>query len=422
MRLSFTQFFQTGINTLNAQQADLVHLYQQVGSGQRMVTPADDPLAAAQTINIAQAQAANHRHAENRKVLKTHLGAEDTELKAAINLLREVKTRLVQAGNGTLSDADRESLATVLANMRETLMGIANSTDGNGQYLFSGHKGSQAAFDTAGGSYLGDTGQRLIQADATRRIAASDTGADVFARAPTSSRAWVTSADAGNQGSGQIANPQMADAGHDWAGGSFTVQFETDGAGGLQYVISGVDGKGQAIPPQAPIPFDPASEQLEIKDAQGRVALRVAFAGQAAVRDTFSITAASDVQGLDMNVFHTLDALVKDLRLPVDGGQDDAAKARLANTLTSAMQKISLNFDQLLTVEASIGSRLNEIDALDDAGQQRNLGWDWRLGQLENVDYYTAISQLQLRKTALEAAASAFKQIQSTSLFNMGSH
>jgi len=422
MRLSFTQFFQTGINTINAQQADLVHLYQQVGSGQRMVTPADDPLAAAQTINIAQAQAANKRYGENRNVLKTHLGAEDTELKAVINLMREVKTRLIQAGNGTLSDADRESLATVLANMRDTLMGIANSTDGNGQYLFSGHKGSQAAFDTASGAYLGDAGQRLIQADATRRIAASDTGEAVFARAPSSSRAWVTSAGAGNQGSGQIANPQMADAGHDWAGGSFTVQFEADGAGGLQYRISGVNSKGQTIPPQPPIPFDPASGQLEIKDAQGRVALRVAFAGQPAVRDTFSITAASDVQGLDMNVFHTLDALVKDLRLPVDGGQDEAAKARLANTLTSAMQKISLNFDQLLTVEASVGSRLNEIDALNDAGQQRNLGWDWRLGQLENVDYYTAISQLQLRKTALEAAASAFKQIQSTSLFNMGSH
>jgi len=420
MRLSFTQFFQTGINTLNAQQADLVHLYQQVGSGQRMVTPADDPLAAAQTINIAQSQAANHRHAENRKVLKTHLGAEDSGLKSAINLLREVKTRLVQAGNGTLSDADRESLATVLANMRDTLMGIANSTDGNGQYLFSGHGGSQAAFDTASGSYLGDAGQRLIQADATRQIAASDTGEDVFARAPSSSRAWVTSADAGNQGSGQMADPQMADAAHDWAGGSFSVQFEPDGAGGLQYVITGVDGKGQPLPPQSPIPFDPASNQLEIKDAQGSVALRVAFEGQPAAQDTFSITSALDTQGLDMNVFHTLDALVKDLRLPVDGGQDEAAKARLANTLTSAMQKISLNFDQLLTVEASVGSRLNEIDALDDAGQQRNLGWDWRLGQLENVDYYTAISQLQLRKTALEAAASAFKQIQSTSLFNLG--
>jgi len=125
MRLSFTQFFQTGINTINAQQADLMHLYQQVGSGQRMVTPADDPLAAAQTINIAQAQAASQRYADNRHVLKTNLGAESNALDAAVNLIRDVKTRLVEVGNGTLSDADRESLATVLENMRETLMGIA---------------------------------------------------------------------------------------------------------------------------------------------------------------------------------------------------------------------------------------------------------------------------------------------------------
>ncbi len=46
----------------------------------------------------------------------------------------------MQAGNGTLSDADRASLATTIQSSYDQLVGIANSDDGNGQYLFAGFK------------------------------------------------------------------------------------------------------------------------------------------------------------------------------------------------------------------------------------------------------------------------------------------
>src|SRR5690606_32722819 len=102
MRISSTLFFQTGLNSINAQQSDLMHLYQQVGSGQRMVTPADDPLAAAQAINISQAQTMNKRFADNREVANRNLGIEDNTLQSVTLLLQDLKTQLVSAGNGTM--------------------------------------------------------------------------------------------------------------------------------------------------------------------------------------------------------------------------------------------------------------------------------------------------------------------------------
>src|SRR3546814_14091848 len=107
MLISSTLFFQTGLNSIHAQQSDLMHLYQQIGSGQRMVTPADDPLAAAQAINISQSQSLNQRFAENRSVLSQNLGIEENTLNSVTTLLQDVKTRLIEAGNGTMSDADR---------------------------------------------------------------------------------------------------------------------------------------------------------------------------------------------------------------------------------------------------------------------------------------------------------------------------
>src|SRR3546814_14521837 len=116
MLISSTLFFQTGLNSIHAQQSDLMHLYQQIGSGQRMVTPADDPLAAAQAINISQSQSLNQRFAENRSVLSQNLGIEENTLNSVTTLLQDVKTRLIEAGNGTMSDADRATLSNVLAN------------------------------------------------------------------------------------------------------------------------------------------------------------------------------------------------------------------------------------------------------------------------------------------------------------------
>lgn len=102
MRISSNLFFQTGVNAINAQQSDLMHLYQQVASGQRMVSPADDPLAAAQAINLSQAQSLNQRFSANRDVAKSNLGTEDNALSSVTTLLQDIKTRLIEAGNGTM--------------------------------------------------------------------------------------------------------------------------------------------------------------------------------------------------------------------------------------------------------------------------------------------------------------------------------
>src|SRR3546814_11901123 len=93
MRISSTLFFQTGLNSINAQQSDLMHLYQQIGSGQRMVTPADDPLAAAQAINISQSQSLNKRFADNRDVAKSNLGIRSEERRVGKECVSPCRSR-----------------------------------------------------------------------------------------------------------------------------------------------------------------------------------------------------------------------------------------------------------------------------------------------------------------------------------------
>src|SRR5699024_11272396 len=108
--------------------------------------------------------------AENRAIATSKLGTAEETLNSVTTLVQDIKTRLVEAGNGSLAEADRLSLAGVLEQARGNLLELANATDGNGQHLFSGSLGSTPAFDEVTGHYIGHHAQRNIQLDQTRRM------------------------------------------------------------------------------------------------------------------------------------------------------------------------------------------------------------------------------------------------------------
>ncbi|HLR77822.1 MAG TPA: flagellar hook-associated protein FlgL [Burkholderiaceae bacterium] len=419
MRISSSLLFQTGLNSINAQQSDLLHLFQQIGSGRRMVTPADDPLGAAQAINIRQSQTLNARYAENRSVAQSNLGTEENTLNSVTLLMQDIKTRLVEAGNGTMSDSDRMTLANVLRHAHTNMLGLANATDGNGQYLFSGSRGDTAPFDE-NGNYLGDNRQRNIQVDQTRQLAGSDIGSDVFARATPGINTYVTAAGSqfGNQdannGTGIISTASIYDGAQVQAGYRFAITIDNPAT---TYSIEVFDANGNAVTPANPAdwinqPFEPGQDNL-IKLPFG---VQVKLSGNPEPGDVFSVAPAASE---DMNIFKTLDTMIQLLETPFEA--NPAGQAQFQNVLASTIQRMDINYDNILTVRSSIGARMNELEALDANGSLRDLGYRSQISALEDLDYYTATTQLELRKSALEGATLAFRKIQGISLFALGS-
>lgn len=417
MRISSSLFFRTGLNSINQQQSDLVRIFQQIGSGQRMVNPSDDPLAAAQTINLSQAQAMNARYGENREVAKRSLGEEENILNSITLQLQDVQTRLVEAANGTLSDSDRSTLATVLESAMDTLLGYANSKDGSGQYLFSGSKGTTQPF-TDKFQYMGDELARQIQVEQTRQLSSSDNGKAVFMQANPGSTAYTTTAGGANTGTAVVSGPDGSST-NQQAYGRYSVEFSVDQTTGkTSYIVTGHDPVDASA--QNPTVF-PAQE-FDVNDKGQRISfpggVSVQVNGAPADNDSFVVDAV--VGDSDrMNLFQTLQSVVTALKEPTSG--DPVAQAALRNTMNSAIQRITENYDNVLTVRASVGTRLNEIDALAANGALRTINYKQELSRLEDLDYYQATTQLELRKSALEAAALAFRKIQSTNLFNLNS-
>ena len=97
MRVSTTTVFEQGIYNIHRNQALLVRGQEQVSTGRRVLTPADDPVAAARALEVSQSKEINEQYARNAESATAAIGLEETALTRYTGLLQDIKTLAVNA-------------------------------------------------------------------------------------------------------------------------------------------------------------------------------------------------------------------------------------------------------------------------------------------------------------------------------------
>jgi flagellar hook-associated protein 3 FlgL len=178
------------------QQARLSQTQMQLSLGKKILTPTDDPVGAARVIDLNQGIKQTEQYQNNISAARQRLSLEDGVLQDAVNVLHRIKELGVQGLNATNSQSDRTSIAVEMKGLNEQLLGLANTRNANGEYLFSGYKTDTPAFSKNGAGgyvYNGDANQRSIQIATDRRIADGDYGSSVFGVPTGSAPATATS-------------------------------------------------------------------------------------------------------------------------------------------------------------------------------------------------------------------------------------
>lgn len=402
MRIATNTIFETGTNQLGTLQSNLARTQMQLSTNRRMLTAADDPIASARALEVTQSSSINTQFVTNRQNARSSLSQVELALAGTTALIQDVQTISVNAGNGALSDADRISLATELQGRLDDLLGLANSADGAGGYLFSGYRTSTEPFTQTGtgAQYQGDQGQRQLQVGSSRQVAISETGSQIFESNITGNGTFETIATATNQGtgivtSGSVANP-AAVLGHD-----YQVDFQVAGSPAVTtYTVTDITA---GSPPSAPIAFVPGN-QLSFDGMAFNIN------GSPANGDTFTV-----VPSENQSIFTTLTSLIAALRTPA---QSAVGQTRLTNDLNKAHDNLNSALDNVLGVRASVGARLKELDHLDSAGEDLNIQYASTLSDLQDLDMVKAISLFTQQQFTLEAAQKSFKTMSGLSLFN----
>lgn len=315
MRISTQMMYDQNMRGITDSQSKWLSYGEQMSTGKCVNRPSDDPIAASQAIVLSQSQSQNSQFALARTFATQKVSLEDNVLAQVNTALSSVREKLVYAANGTLSDDDRLSLATDIQGVRDQLMNLANTADGNGRFIFAGYKTESAPFDSATGDYKGGLEPITQQVDTARNMAISHTGQQIFES--------ITS------------NAQEVPGG----------------------------GYGET------------------------------------------------------NMFKILDATVASLKTPIEN--DPTAAAAQAQVIANAQIGIKNSQNNILTVVADVGTKMNELEKLDTLGDDRALGQTKQMSDLVDVDWNAAISSYTMQQAALQASYKAFSDMQGMSLFQL---
>ncbi len=183
MRVSTSQMFDQSINEILDQQSRVLDTQMQIATGKNIVNPSDDPAGAVQLMGLRESIEITTQYQENALFARSRQELEDTTLTGVVDSLQRARDLAVQGLNDTLSEEDRAAIAVEVRQILDQVMGLANTKDANGEYLFAGFQSQSVPFTTDGVgtfSFDGDQGQRLLQIGPTRQIAVGDSGFDVF--------------------------------------------------------------------------------------------------------------------------------------------------------------------------------------------------------------------------------------------------
>lgn len=194
MRVSTSMIFNSGVGGMRDLQSGLYKLQNQLATGRRILTPADDPIGAAEALKVTQGKNVNERFIENQGQASSKLAFAETKLQGVQEELKAIYERGLQAGNGSYSDEQKAMIATELKQRMESLIGLANTRDGAGEYIFAGYKSTTEPFtrntaatppyslalDGSSMKYYGDAGKPALSVSASRDMAVGENGLDVF--------------------------------------------------------------------------------------------------------------------------------------------------------------------------------------------------------------------------------------------------
>lgn len=408
MRISTSTIYDTNVAMLNQMQAKLLHTQQQVVTGRRILTPADDPANSARALEVIQSDATNTQYSVNRNEASHSLSLSETIMSSVTSLLHDVRTSTIQAGDAILNTSDKRSIAVELRGRLDDLLALANGTDGVGNYLFSGFQGRTLPFTNSatGVQYMADDGQRLIQVSSSRQIAATDSGADIFMRIKNGNGTFTPQATATNAGTGIISQGVVADpaliTGHNYQV-TFTVTAGVPTV--TTYEVTDITNGGAVVNdpatglPLSGVPY--VSGQAINFDG-----MQFDITGEPANGDTFTLSPSTNE-----SIFQTISNLITAL-------ESSTSPTQYTNSLNTALNNLDRDLENILTVRSSLGARLRELEALQNTGEDLGLQFKHTLSNLQDVDYNKAITDLTQQQINLQAAQKSFQRISEMSMFN----
>ena len=393
MRIATITFQQNALSQMQNLQADLSKTQNDLSTGKKLHSAADDPAGMTQVNQLNVQLSASQQYVTNGNSATSALQLEAQAMSDATNTLQSARDLAVEANNSALSASDRADIAAQLTQLLQNLVAIGNRVDGNGNQLFAGTASGTIPFSQAGStvSYLGSSTVSQVQIGPNQRISSGDTGATVFMNIPAGNGTFTTSGALTNTGTGSIGGGTVATPSA-WVPDTYTISFTSPTSYSVTNSAGAVVSTGSAFQDGDAISFN---------------GIQVPITGTPAAGDSFTVAKAGTA-----SAFSTLSGLVTTL------SSSTLSQAQISSQIGGALQQIDNAISNMSNVSASVGGRINSITSAQGAAQTLQTNLTTSVSQLSDVDYAAAITQLNTEEVSLQAAQASYASIARLSLFN----
>jgi flagellar hook-associated protein 3 FlgL len=398
---------------------------ERVSTGKSILRASDDPVAAV-NLSVAKEQSLIlEQFQRNIDAADTKLKLTDSTLQQAVNVLTRFSELITMARNGALNEEGHLAISTEMKQLKEVLLGLANTTDANGQGIFGGYNGVDRPFELkVDGSveYLGNRGQNNLQISENMTVATNIDGGSAFMRINTeggrrslfdivdltinaveTASAFSPKANANWYAEVQFELPsRMEEWSLDLTGslGSKTITASIN-EGGLQNLVDAINAASNETGTTAVLGSDGKSIGLQ-DDMNGNITIEnIQIEGIDAALD--QVTSYLEFTGRDA----AGNATTKTMKMT---DEDQLVSASIGN-----MQKA---IDNLSLQRAYVGGQLSKAATQTDVIGSRKLAVEKDVSRLGDADLAALITDLQSQLTNLNAAQAAFAKIGQQSLFD----
>ncbi|HTF97331.1 MAG TPA: flagellar hook-associated protein FlgL [Cellvibrio sp.] len=203
MRVSTSQIYTIASLGMGQAQSAVTKTQEQIATGKKVLSPADDPVAATAILRLNQELARTEQYGKNINMAESSLNLEESTIQTVVDLVQRMREQAVKAGNtAVFTAADYKAIAAEVDTRIAELVNLQNTRNASGQYIFAGYQGDTKPFvgDIGGNySYKGDEGQLRLQASTSVTVAVSDSGKKLFVDIPSGHQTFNTTASASNK-------------------------------------------------------------------------------------------------------------------------------------------------------------------------------------------------------------------------------
>jgi flagellar hook-associated protein 3 FlgL len=382
------------LTALNQLESSISTTQNGISTGLAFTTASENPVGAGLVAGYNQVLAQSQQYTSNGQSATGSLNTEDSALTQLQSQLQSLRDLALEANNATESPSDLSAIATQVQQIQGSILSLANTQDGEGNYIFAGYSTQTQPFaqTASGATYSGDQGQRQVQIGAGQTVVVGDNGDLLFNQVKNGNGTFNVTAASTNTGSGIIGATAVTDPA-DYVAGAYSINFTAPNAyqvvsSGGTVVTSGTYTSGQAIT---------------------FAGMQVTLSGAPAAGDSFAVAPSTD-----QSVFTTVQNLANALQ---QSTATPAGQAQLNNSIVSAINGIDQALNQTQTVQTSVGARLNTITTAQAVATTQQTQLQQSISNIQSLDYASAVTNLDSQSTTLSAAMEAFTQTQGLSLF-----